>query len=66
MFAGIDIAAERHMLARLDAEGRPIGNRSPSARIEKVTRRCCVLSARRLCWSPWKRPDTTGRTCSPR
>ena len=25
MFAGIDIAAERHMLARLDAEGRPIG-----------------------------------------
>ena len=25
MFAGIDIASERHMLARLDAEGRPIG-----------------------------------------
>ena len=25
MFAGIDIAAERHVLARLDAEGAPIG-----------------------------------------
>jgi transposase len=25
MFAGIDIASERHMLARLDAQGRPIG-----------------------------------------
>lgn len=25
MFAGIDIASERHMLARLDAEGKPLG-----------------------------------------
>src|SRR5512134_4085249 len=25
MFAGIDIASERHVLARLDAEGKPIG-----------------------------------------
>ena len=25
MFAGIDIASERHMLARLDATGAPIG-----------------------------------------
>lgn len=29
MFAGIDIASERHMLARLDAEGRPVGKPMP-------------------------------------
>ena len=25
MFAGIDVASERHMLARLDAQGVPLG-----------------------------------------
>jgi len=29
MFAGIDIASERHMLARLDAEGKPLGRPIP-------------------------------------
>lgn len=29
MFAGIDIASERHMLARLDAEGGPLGRPIP-------------------------------------
>ena len=29
MFAGIDIASERHMLARLDAEGRSLGRPIP-------------------------------------
>lgn len=29
MFAGIDIASERHMLARLDGEGAPIGRPMP-------------------------------------
>ena len=29
MFAGIDVASERHMLARLDAQGRPIGRPMP-------------------------------------
>ena len=29
MFAGIDAASERHMLARLDAQGRPVGRPMP-------------------------------------
>jgi type I restriction enzyme R subunit len=29
MFAGIDIASERHVLARLDAEGKPLGRPIP-------------------------------------
>ena len=29
MFAGIDIASERHMLARLDDTGAPIGKPIP-------------------------------------
>ena len=29
MFAGIDIACERHMLARLDDQGAPIGKPMP-------------------------------------
>jgi len=29
MFAGIDIASERHMLARLDDQGAPIGKPLP-------------------------------------
>ena len=29
MFAGIDVASERHMLARLDARGVPIGKPMP-------------------------------------
>ena len=29
MFAGIDVASERHMLARLDAQGVPLGKPVP-------------------------------------
>jgi hypothetical protein len=29
MFAGIDVASETHMLARLDGHGRPIGKPTP-------------------------------------
>ncbi|MGC8477306.1 MAG: hypothetical protein ACP5NP_13205, partial [Acetobacteraceae bacterium] len=29
LFAGIDIASERHMLARLDGQGAPIGKPMP-------------------------------------
>lgn len=29
MFAGIDIASERHVLARLDEQGAPIGKPTP-------------------------------------
>ena len=29
MFAGIDLASERHMLARLDGAGAPIGGPMP-------------------------------------
>ena len=31
MFAGIDVAAERHVLARLDDAGAPIGRPTPFA-----------------------------------
>ena len=31
MFAGIDVASERHVLARLDAQGRPLGKPVPVA-----------------------------------
>lgn len=31
MFAGIDVAAERHVLARLDDTGEPIGRPTPFA-----------------------------------
>jgi hypothetical protein len=33
MFAGIDVTSERHMLARLDGAGTPIGKPSPIIRI---------------------------------
>ena len=42
MFAGIDIASERHVLARLDGEGKPIGRP-----IGIETRRAMPNSSRR-------------------
>ena len=43
MFAGIDIASERHVLARLDAAGAPIGSPCRSPRIAPATTRCSRL-----------------------
>jgi len=43
MFAGIDIAAERHVLARLDAEGAPIGR--PMAITEDQAGHAALIAA---------------------
>ncbi len=42
MFAGIDIASERHMLARLDPQGVPIGKPIPITEDRGVSETLCI------------------------
>ena len=63
MIAGIDVAAEHHILARLDDTGAPIGK--PFAIAEDRDGYDTLLKALGPppLWSSWRRPGTTGRTC---
>ena len=66
-FAGIDIASETHVVAVVDEDGdgpwsKPTAFAEDAAGYEKLL---ALLGAPPSCSSPWRRPATTGRTCSP-
>lgn len=55
MFAGIDIASERHVLARLDATGAPIGR--PVGIPEDRAGHDTLIAALGPLEEPLRRPD---------